>query len=199
MPGYNPEVQAYSYDPDKAKQLLTRAGFPNGKDFVPVTLASSRKSREESQLIQHAMAAIGIQLGFQQFDGWTTYQPALQRGDVQLFTYTWYADYPDPDNFLYPLFHSQSQTNYFRYRHPAVDKILDDARRETDDLRRVGLYRQAEQIILNDAPMVTLLHYMYEMVLQPYVEGVEVSALGDPYVPLRKVWLKQPRQANDRK
>ena len=199
MPGYNPEVQAYSYDPDKAKQLLTRAGYPNGKDFVPVTLASSRKSREESQLIQDAMAAIGIQLGFQQFDGWTTYQPALQRGDVQLFTYTWYADYPDPDNFLYPLFHSQSQTNYFRYRNPAVDKILDDARRETDDLRRVDLYRQAEQIILNDAPMVTLLHYMYEMVLQPYVEGVEVSALGDPYVPLRKVWLKQPRQANDRK
>jgi oligopeptide transport system substrate-binding protein len=185
MPGYNPEVQAYSY--------------PGGKAFVPVMLASSRKSREESQLIQEAMAAIGIHLGFQQFDGWTTYEPALQRGDVQLFTYTWYADYPDPDNFLYPLFHSQSPTNYFRYRNPTVDKLLDDARRETDDLRRVGLYRQAEQIILNDAPMVTLLHYMYEMVLQPYVEGMEVSALGDPYVPLRKVWLKQTRQANDRK
>jgi peptide/nickel transport system substrate-binding protein len=199
MPGYNPEVQAYSYNPNKAKQLLARAGYPGGKDFVPVTLASSRKSRGESQLIQEAMAAIGIHLGFQQFDGWTTYEPALQRGDVQLFTYTWYADYPDPDNFLYPLFHSQSPTNYFRYRNPTVDKLLDDARRETDDLRRVDLYRQAEQIILNDAPMITLLHYMYEMVLQPYVEGMEVSALGDPYVPLRKVWLKQTRQANDRK
>jgi len=199
MPGYNPEVQSYSYDPDKAKQLLAQAGYPGGKDFVPVMLATSRKSREEPQLIQQALAAIGIQLEFQQFDDWTTYEPALQRGDVQLFTYTWYADYPDPDNFLYPLFHSQSQTNYFRYRNPTVDKLLDDARRETDDLRRVDLYRQAEQIILNNAPVVTLLHYNYETVFQPYVQGVEVSALGGPYVPLRKVWLKQTGQTSGRK
>ena len=62
-----------------------------------------------------------------------------------MFRYAWYADYPDPDNFLYPLFHSQSQTNYFHYRNPTVDQLLDDARRETDDLRRVKLYREAEQ------------------------------------------------------
>jgi oligopeptide transport system substrate-binding protein len=196
MPGYNPEVQGYSYDPDKAKQLLAQAGYPGGENVVPVILASSRKSREEAQLIQRDLAAIGIPLEFQQFEDWTTYQPALQRGDVQLFTFTWYADYPDPDNFLYPLFHSKSQTNYFRYRNPAVDKLLDDARRETDDLRRVHLYRQAEQLILNDAPVVTLLHYTYERVFQPYVEGVEVSALGDPYVPLRKVQLKQTGQTS---
>jgi len=199
MPGYNPEVQSYSYDPAKAKQLLAQAGSPGGKDVVPVMLASSRKSREELQLIQQALAAIGIQLEFQQFDDWTTYQPALQRGDVQLFTFTRYADYPDPDNFLYPLFHSQSQTNYFRYRNPTVDKLLDDARRETTDLRRVDLYRRAEQIILSDAPVVTLLHYAYETVFQPYVEGVEVSALGDPYISLRKVWLKQTGQTSGRK
>jgi oligopeptide transport system substrate-binding protein len=199
MPGYNPEVQSYSYDPDKAMQLLTQAGYPGGKGLDPVRLATSRKSREEPQLIQQALAAIGIQLEFQQFDDWRTYELALQRGDVQLFTYTWYADYPDPDNFLYPLFHSQSPTNYFRYRNPTVDRLLDDARRDTDDLRRVDLYRQAEQIILNDAPVVTLLHYTYETVFQPYVQGVEVSALGDPYIPLRKVWLKQTGETSGRK
>jgi oligopeptide transport system substrate-binding protein len=190
MPGYNPEVQGYSYDPDKAKQLLAQAGHPGGKDFVPVTLASSRKSPQEAQIIQQALAAIGVTLDFQQFENWTTYQPALQRGEVQLFTFTWYADYPDPDSFLYPLFHSQSQANYFRYRNATVDKLLNDARRETDDLRRVKLYRQAEQMILNDAPVVTLLHYTYERAFQPYVEGVEVSALGESYIHLRKVRLK---------
>jgi len=199
MPGYNPEVQGYSYDPDKAKQLLAQAGYPGGKNFVPVTLSSSRKSRDEPQLVQQALAAIGIQLEFQQFDDWTSYQPALQRGDVQLFTFTWYADYPDPDNFLYPLFHSQSHTNYFRYRNPTVDKLLDDARRETDDLRRVDLYRRAEQIILSDAPVVTLLHYTYERVFQPYVEGIEVSALGEPYISLSKVRLRQTGETSTRK
>jgi len=199
MPGYNPEVQSYSYDLDKAKQLLVQAGYPAGKVFAPVVLATSRRSPEESQLIQQALAAIGIRLEFQQFEDWTTYQLALQRGDVQLFTFTRFADYPDPDNVLYPLFHSQSQTNYFRYRNPTVDQLLDDARRETDDLRRVKLYRRAEQIILNDAPVVTLQHYTYDRVFQPYVEGVEVSALGDPYVPLHKVWLKPTRQTSGRK
>jgi oligopeptide transport system substrate-binding protein len=199
MPGYNPEVHGFSYDPDKAKQLLAQAGYAGGKDFAPVMLASSRKSREESQLIQRNLVAIGIQLESQQFEDWTTYERALRRGQVQLFTYTWYGDYPDPDNFLYLLFHSQSQSNYFRYHNPTVDKLLDEARRETDDLRRIGLYRQAEQLILNDAPVVTLLHYTYERVFQPYVHGVEVSALGDPYVPLRKVWLKQTGQTDGRK
>jgi oligopeptide transport system substrate-binding protein len=199
MPGYNPEVQSYSYNPDKAKQLLTQAGYPDGRDLVPVILATSRKSREEPELIQQALEAIGIQLEFQQFEDWTTYQQALQKGEVQLFTYTWTADYPDPHNFLYPLFHSQSPTNYFRYRNPTVDKLLDDARGETDDLRRVDLYRQAEQIILNDAPVVTLLHYANETVFQPYVEGVEVSALGYFYVSFRKVWLEQTWQTRNRK
>jgi oligopeptide transport system substrate-binding protein len=123
----------------------------------------------------------------------------LQGGDVQLFTYTWFADYPDPDNFLYPLFHSAGHRNYFRYRNLAVDKLLDDARRETDDLRRAKLYREAEQLILQDAPAVMLLHYTYERVFQPYVEGIEVSALGDPYVPLRKIRLKQTGQTSARK
>jgi oligopeptide transport system substrate-binding protein len=199
MPGHNPEVHGYSYVPETAKQLLAQVGYPGGKDFMSVMLASSRKRREEAQLIQQALAAIGIQLEFQQFEDWTTYQPALQRGDVQLFTLTWYADYPDPDNFLYPLFHSQSQTNYFRYRNASVDELLEEARRQTGDLRRVDLYRQAEQIILHDAPVVTLLHYTYERVFQPYVEGVVISALGDPYVSLRKIWLRQTEQTSGRK
>jgi ABC-type transport system substrate-binding protein len=80
-----------------------------------------------------------------------------------------------------------------------VDKLLDDARRETDDLRRVDLYRQAEQLILNDAPAVMLQHYTYESVFQPYVEGVVVSALGDPYVSLHKVWLTQTGKMSSRK
>jgi ABC-type transport system substrate-binding protein len=80
-----------------------------------------------------------------------------------------------------------------------VDKLLDDARGETDDLRRVKLYREAEQLILQEAPAVMLLHYTYESVFQPYVEGVVVSALGEAYVSLRKVWLKQTGKTNSRK
>jgi oligopeptide transport system substrate-binding protein len=202
MPGYDPEMQAYDYNLEKARDLLGQAGHANGNNLPPVTLSTGAKSvevRREFQIVQQSMAAIGMQIELKEFDDWPTFRQVLQQGDFESFRYLWYADYPDPDNFLYPLFHSQSQTNYYRYRNPTVDKLLDDARRETDDLRRVKLYRKAEQIILNDAPAVMLLHFTYERAFQPYVEGIEVSALGDPYVPLRKVRLKQTGQTSARK
>jgi peptide/nickel transport system substrate-binding protein/oligopeptide transport system substrate-binding protein len=194
IPGYTPEIQGYSYDAAKAKDLLAQAGHPAGKELAPMQFSSSAKAVEahqEFQTIQRYLAAIGIEVNWKQFDNWPTFRQALQRGQVELFRYSWHADYPDPDNIFYPLFHSQSENNFFHYRNPMVDDMLDKARRETDDLQRANLYREVEQIILNDAPAVILLHYTYEQVFQPYVEGVEVSALGDPYVPLRKVRLKK--------
>jgi oligopeptide transport system substrate-binding protein len=194
MSGYTPETQGYKYDPAKAKDLLAQAGHPAGSHVTPMTLSSAAKFTEahrEFRTIQQYMAAIGIEVNRKQFGNWPSFRQALLRGEAELFRYSWYADYPDPDNIFYPLFHSQSENNFFRYRNHQVDDLLDKARRETNDLQRATLYREVEQIILNDAPAVILLHYTYEQVFQPYVEGVEVSALGDPYILLRKVRLKQ--------
>ena len=193
MPGYNPEVHGYSYQPHQAEELLAQAGHQDGKGLAPVTLATSVKSeevRQESRFVQQYLAAVGVQVDLQEFDDWPTFRKALERGELQLFRYAWYADYPDPDNFLYPLFHSQSPGNFFHYRNPTVDDLLDEARRETNDLRRVTLYREAEQVIMNDAPGLMLLHHIYEGLFQPYVEGIEVNALGGPYIPLWKVHLQ---------
>lgn len=193
MPGYNPEVQGYRYNPDRARELLAQAGYPEGKGLAPVMFASGAKSgiaRQDYRAVQQYLAAVGVQVELKEFDDWPTFRQALQHGEHQIFRYARYADYPDPDNFLYPLFHSQSQTNYFRYRNPLVDRLLDDARREMDDLRRARLYRDVEQLILNDAPGVMLQHNTYEYLFQPYVEGIEVSALGEWYMPMRKIRLK---------
>jgi peptide/nickel transport system substrate-binding protein/oligopeptide transport system substrate-binding protein len=202
MPGYNPEVQGYSYDSDKAKELLAQAGHPGGTGLTPTTISSTLKSteiRQECEAVRQYLKNIGVEAELGEFEDWPAFQRALEQGETQLFRYAWYADYPDPDGFLYPLFHSQSANNYFRYRNPTVDGLLDEARRETDDLRRVKLYREAEQLILNDAPGVMFLHRTYEGLFQPYVEGIEASALGDLYTPLHKVWLKQPGQTSDGK
>jgi ABC-type oligopeptide transport system substrate-binding subunit len=77
------------------------------------------------------------------------------------------------------------------YASPAVDALLEQARRPADALRRADLYRQAEKLILDDAPIVPFWHYTYERRFQRYVKSVEVNGLGDPYIPLRKVWLER--------
>jgi len=202
MPGYNPEVQGYGYDPDKAKALLAQAGYPGGKGLTAVTIGSTLKAaevRQESEAVQQYLTNIGVQAELRGFEDWPAFQRALEQGETQIFRCLVYADYPDPDNFLYPLFHSQSANNYFHYRNPNVDDLLDEARRETNDLQRVKLYREAEQLILHDAPGVMFLHRTYEELFQPYIEGIESSALGDPYISLRKVRLKRITQTKTRK
>jgi oligopeptide transport system substrate-binding protein len=193
MPGYNPEAQGYRYDPEKAKELLAQGGYPGGKGSPVVTLASSVKStisRQDYEAVRQFMASVGVHVESREFESWPTFQQAMQLGELQMFRYAWYADYPDPDNFLYFLFHSQSKDNPFHYRNPMVDRLLDDARRETDDLSRVKLYRKAEQLILDDAPGVMLMYHTYEGLFQPYVTGIEVSALGDPYTEMWKIRMK---------
>jgi peptide/nickel transport system substrate-binding protein len=108
-----------------------------------------------------------------------------------MFLYSWNADAPDPDNFLFLLFHSRSPRNYTGYANPTVDDLLMAARNDRDPQRRVDLYRKAEQLVLDDAPVLPVWHYNYERLFQPSVKSVEVNGLGDPYIPLRKVWLER--------
>jgi ABC-type transport system substrate-binding protein len=77
------------------------------------------------------------------------------------------------------------------YYNEEVDRLLDKAKTERDYLKRMGMYRKVEEIVLDDAPIVPMVNNLFQMVYQPYVRGVEVSALGGPYIPMRKIWLKK--------
>jgi len=106
-----------------------------------------------------------------------------------MYRYSWFADFPDPDNVLFSLFHSQSSENSANYTNPVVDHLLEQARSEGDYLKRIELYRQAEKLIMTDAPIVNLMYYTGEYLFQPYVQGIELNALGARYIPMKKIWL----------
>jgi ABC-type oligopeptide transport system substrate-binding subunit len=73
-----------------------------------------------------------------------------------------------------------------------VDDLFVRAKQERDLPRRMELYRRAEQLIMDDAPILPVWHYTYERLFQPNVRSIEVNGLGDPYIPLRKLWLEGP-------
>jgi oligopeptide transport system substrate-binding protein len=192
--GFNPKVMAPQYDPAKARELLAQAGYPNG--VGPIQIWSSVKFDEvvrELDRIKKYLNAVGIDAQIHYQTDWPTFSRMLAEGKFPVFMYAWYADVPDPDNFLSKLFHSRSPRNFFGYSSPAVDDLFLQARSTSDLQRRVDLYRKAEQMILGDAPLIPLSHRTYERLFQPYVRSIEVSGLGDPYIPLRKVWLERPR------
>ena len=192
MPGYFPENRAYDYDPDKAKNLLNQAGFGSSGAKLSLTVLSASRSnaaQQEMALIAEDLAAVGVELQIRYESDWPTFEAALSDDNLQLYRYAWIADIPDPDNFLNILFGSKSGYNFMRYSDPRVDSLLSQALVETDVLTRVELYREAERIVLADAPLIPWIYLTFESVFQPYVKGLEISALGGPYIPLKKIWL----------
>jgi len=106
-----------------------------------------------------------------------------------MFRLGWHSDIPDPDNFFFPLLYSQSRTNRTFYHNPQLDPMLEAARRETDYLQRVKIYRDIERLTLADANWISQHHRVFESLYQPYVRGVEINSLGAPYIPMKKIWL----------
>jgi peptide/nickel transport system substrate-binding protein/oligopeptide transport system substrate-binding protein len=188
--GYNPRLNGYAYDPARARELLAQAGYPGGRGLPPLAIWSSVKLAHEHEQIVRYLEAVGIHAEFKYQTDWPQFSRLLAEGQLPLFQYAWFADVPDPDNFLFKLFHSRSPRNYTGYANRQLDELLQRARIDASDERRVEFYRRAEQLIVDDAVVIPFFHYTYERVFQPNVRSVQVSGLGDPYIPFRKIWLE---------
>jgi peptide/nickel transport system substrate-binding protein/oligopeptide transport system substrate-binding protein len=193
MPGSNPDLTGYTYDPARARQLLAEAGYPEGKDLPPLELWTSvttATALQEHETIKRDLEHVGLKVGLFTAENWKQYKTEiLGKRPGGMYRTAWYADFPDPDNFLFSLFHSQSPNNYANYSNPVIDRLLEQARSEGDYLKRIELYRQAEVLIMADAPAVNVVYYTFEYLFQPYVQGVELNALGERYIPMEKIWL----------
>jgi oligopeptide transport system substrate-binding protein len=192
--GYDPDLQGYDYNPAKARELLAEAGYPNGTGFPVVQLWSGQEAKStkaELAAYQRYLADIGVQVEIHFAPDWRAFRALLEQGILPMFRLLWQADIPDPDNMLFPLLHSASPANRTFYRNPRVDQLLEQARKELDEVRRIMDYREVERIVLHDAPWITQHYSILEYLYQPYVQGVETSVLGKRDIPLHKIWLKQ--------
>jgi peptide/nickel transport system substrate-binding protein/oligopeptide transport system substrate-binding protein len=194
LPGHDPDLQGYDYNPAKARELLAAAGYPNGTGFPVVQLWSNQQAestKAELAAYQRYLADIGVQVEIHFAPDWRAFRARLEQGIFSMFRLVWLADIPDPDNVLFPLLHSTSLGNRTFYRNPRVDQLLEQARQEFDEAQRITQYREVEHIVLHDAPWITQHYTILEYLYQPYVQGVEVSLLGKRDIPLYKIWLKQ--------
>ena len=196
MPGHDPDLQGYDYDPAKAKRLLAEAGYPNGAGFPVVQLWTASKaesSKAELAAYQADLAALGVQVDIRFEHDWPTFLTLLEQGQLSMFRLSWSSRIPDSDDALWHLLHSSSQkvSNFMFYSNPRVDELLAQARKELDYTQRIALYRQVERIVMDDAPWIPQHYHVFEHIYQPYVKGVEVSLLGDWAVPMKKIWFTQ--------
>jgi oligopeptide transport system substrate-binding protein len=160
FPGFTPEITGLHYDPVLAKQLLDESAYgdPDSRPRITVTVPGSGGTigLDLEVIIEMWKQVLGVEVEIQQVE-WATYLEDLDRQAFQAFAgLGWSADYPDPQDFLDILFHSESSINHGAYSNPQVDSLLEEARIEQDVVRRVQLYNQAEEMIINDAAWVPL-------------------------------------------
>ena len=163
FPGYNPDLQGYEYDPEKALRLIQESKY-GALDELPriILTLPGNFGAGVSPSIEAMLAMWGenlnVDIQLQQTE-WATFLQDLHQNRFQMFGgLGWIADYPDPENFLDVLFHSKSNNNQSEYNNGQLDILLERARVELDESARFELYHQAEEIIVDDAPWVPLWH-----------------------------------------
>ena len=184
LPGFNPNLKGLPFDPQQAKQLLAQSKY-GGPQGLPAIVFTSQGIGNTAGPDVAAMAQmweqnLGVKITIENLEP-DKYSDLLYSGQHgQIFSGGWCADYPDPENFADVLFHTGAQQNIGNYSNPALDAMLDQARVEQDVSKRIQLYQQAEQIIVQDAPALFISHDVSYMLVKPYVKGFVFTPIDIP-------------------
>lgn len=181
MPGYTGQAAGYPFDPERARQLLAEAGYADPADFPVITYTTAGYGdvgAYGTAVITLWQENLGITIEPVILDPFT-YFDELYDGNVgHLFSSGWCADYPDPQNFLDVLYHSDAPQNLGGYSNRVVDGLLEQARVERNITARLALYAEIEQQIVADAPVVFTTHGVTAVLVKPRVQNYVLTPLG---------------------
>ncbi|MEW6398482.1 MAG: ABC transporter substrate-binding protein [Bacillota bacterium] len=177
--GYSEEVPQYTYDPDKARALLEKAGYGKGGLKLTLTYTSGDdQERRVAELMKASFAELGIGLEIRVMN-WEQQWELAKNPDPQkrqdIFLFYWWPDYADPYSFLVNLFHSEPEIvfNLSYYRNPEYDRLIEEGRRVSgiDRQQAIAKYVQAQKILVEDAAAL----FLYDL---EYVRPVAASLKG---------------------
>lgn len=209
MTNYDYEsIKGFSFNPDKAKKLLSEAGYPNGKGFPTLTLqlnSGGARNTQIAEIIQKMIKEnlnITIELNIMPF---AQHLENLETGKALFWRFAWVADYPDPENFLQlfygklvpPNLSDKSYVNSVRYINPEFDRIFEAARREVDIKKRNELYRQADQLAIEDAALMPIYYDENFRLLQENVRNFDANAME--FRDFTRVYLVPPDKMGKKK
>ena len=181
MPGFNEELEGIPFDPERARELLDEAGGPGS--LGEISLLSSGRGANVAPTITAVAAMwkenLGVSVDLPQLQ-FGQFLQDLDEGTFQAFSLGWIADYVDPQNFLDIKFHSASGNNETLYSNPEVDALLEEARTEQDQAKRLELYQQAEEIIVQDTAWIPLFHGKSNALTKPYVQDYFIAPFVIP-------------------
>jgi ABC-type transport system substrate-binding protein len=173
--GYDSTRAPYGYNPTEAKRLLAEAGYPDGF-AVKLWRTQRAELARLAQSIQQALAEVKIRAEIVERDA-SSARAAVRKGEADLFLTDWWADYPDPENFNYPLFHSRNRGpggNYAFLSDAALDSMIVRARSTASEAEKVRLAQAIDARVFELAPWIFLWFPVDVWAAQPDIQGWRV-------------------------
>jgi peptide/nickel transport system substrate-binding protein len=173
-------VKGYSYQPQKAMELLAKAGYPNGKGMPAITLAASASYLDLCQYIQHELSKIGIELKIE-VNPPATQREMISQSKLPFFRGSWIADYPDAENYL-SLFYSKNfcpnGPNYTHFSNAEFDRLYEQSQNQVNDSLRYEVYKKMDAILMDEAPVVVLYYDKVMRLIQNNIEGLGNNSMN---------------------
>jgi ABC-type oligopeptide transport system substrate-binding subunit len=176
MPGHLPGI-GLPCNPRRARQLLAEAGYPSGQGFPVVECVARTDQVDLGAALQAQWEEnLGVKIKWETVD-WQAILARLGEQVPHLLIMGWMADYPDPDNFLRArIDHIQHQS---RWRNEGYDTLVKEAQRSLDQGERIKLYREAEQILAEEAPILPIFHTSVRLLVKPWVTRFPTTGLRE--------------------
>jgi peptide/nickel transport system substrate-binding protein len=186
---FEPGVKRYTYDPAYAMQLLAEAGYrdpdgsgPAARFRLTLKLGTADEFRQQAAVIQQQFRAIGVDLDVQSLEFATMFADVV-KGNFQLVQMQWAGGaLVDPD-IIRRVFHSQQVPpagfNRGRYNNPEVDRLIDLATTAFEESERKRYYGEAQKIIANDSPYISLWNRTNVAIGQPALQGLHINVTGN--------------------
>jgi peptide/nickel transport system substrate-binding protein len=173
------------HDLEQAKALMKQSKYANGAEVMLLS-GNAGTAPRQAEVVQAQLAKIGVKVNIELADAPTFRRRWLQERQWDLVQIQWDADL-DPDETLFPELHSTEAWNAGKWVNKDFDKMVEAARSENDFKKRKKFYEEAVKIIIEDAPVVIMLHLNEFKILHKYVKGFQMIPAG--LIDMHRVWL----------
>ncbi len=180
IPGFN-KTLTNTYDPDRAKTLLAKAGYPQGFAIdlwaLPVARPTNPNGQLMAQLIQQDWARIGVKATIKTFE-WGEYLKRANNGEHHVYMSGWSGETGDADDFLTPNLSCAANPSGVKFCNAEFDRLIDEARISTDEAKRLRLYEEAQLIFKRERPWMPMAHSTVYIPIRDGVKGFVMAPNG---------------------